>query len=270
MKKFSFLESEGEEKEMEMKQADDEKKDGVKVDHADAEQDKALFAKLIKDYLGKEDADEMEMEMAKQAYQAHKEAGMETEAAMEAAGKHLKMAAEIGKKMHQAMQSKEEKKEGEGEKETEAEGEAEKKETEGEGEKEAEDEAKESECKDEEDEKKEAQSLPASVKKEAARVVKLSGEVAKLREALKTYELKDYLEAKLRKSGESNACTKLFREALGKPRSEKHIDETWNTFIKAYKAGAEEVGSDDVFFLEKQSHRGSEGKKVSFADCLDS
>lgn len=261
--KFNFFEADDEKKEM--KQADEEKPaaDGVKADHSDEEQDKALFAKMIKQYLGKENPDEMECEMAKQAYQAHKEKGMEDEAAMEAAGKHLQMAAEIGKKMHQAMQKGEaEKKEGD-------EGEEKKEDEKKEDEKSEADEKKEA-AEDECGDKKEAQSLPKGLKKEAdVTVAKLSGEVAKLRESLKQYELKDYLDSKLKKSGESNACTKLFREALGKPRSQQHVDETWNTFIKAYKAGAEEVGSDDVMFLEKQSRNSNSAGKGSFADCLE-
>lgn len=252
---MKFFESEDEK---EMKQADGEKPaDAPKADHSDEEQDKELFAQLIKQYLGKEEPDAMECEMAKQAYQAHKEKGMEDEAAMEAAGKHLQMAAEIGKKMHQAMEAKEEKTESE-----------EKTEDECGDKKEAENEKMESE-----DEKKEAsQQAPDKMnpgKKEAAAVAKLSGEVAKLRESLKQYEMKDYLESKLKKSGETNTCTKLFREALGKPRSKQHIDETWSTFIKAYKAGAEEVGSDDVLLMEKQSYRSRGTQKGSFSDCLE-
>lgn len=260
-----FKESEDEK---EMHQADDEapKKDAPKADHADEDQDKELFAKMIKQYLGKEEPDEMECEMAKQAYQTHKEKGMEHEAAMEAAGKHLQMAAEIGKKMHQAMQSKEEKHEASEDESKEGEKhEGEKKEDESEAE-------DEGECKEKQASPDQLKPGKKEKKKEADVVAKLSGEVAKLRESVKVYELKDYLESKLRKSGQSNACTKLFREALGKPRSIQHIDETWNTFIKAFKAGAEEVGSsDDALFVEKNTYRsnGESKQKAHFADCLD-
>jgi hypothetical protein len=237
---------------------------GATPDHADEDQDKALFAKMIKQYLGKDDADESEMEIAKHAYQAHKEKGLGDQEAYEAAGTHIKMAAEIGKKMHQAkMKASESESEGEGE----SEGECKQSEDEGESESEGESEG--------ESEKHESQKLPPGVtpgkkekKHEAASVAKLAGEVAKLRESLKSYEIKDYLEAKLKKSGESNSCTKLFREALGKPRSIQHIDETWNTFIKAYKAGAKEVDSENVFFMEKNTYRDDGVEKKSFVDCL--
>lgn len=236
---------------------------GATPDHADEDQDKALFAKMIKQYLGKDDADETEMEMAKQAYQCHKESGMKHDDAMEAAGNHLKMAAAIGKKMHQAMMKASEKKENEGE------GEVEKHESEGE----AEHEKHESES--ETEKHKEAQPAPDQLspgkkekKHESASLAQLAGENAKLKESLKAFELKEHLESKLKKSGESNQCTKLFREALGKPRSMQHIDETWNTFIKAYKAGAEEVGSDDALFTEKNAYRSESTGRKSLADCL--
>lgn len=250
--------------------------DGAKADHEDADQDKALFAKMIKQYLGKDDADETEVEMAKQAYQAHKEAGMKHDEAMEGAGKHLKMAAEIGKKMHQAMMKASEKKEAEGESEAEKhEKHHEKAEHEGEAEHESEAEGEAEAEKHEKHEKHEKQMSPDQLKAgkkekkhESASVALLAGEVAKLRESVKHYEMKDYLDSKLRKSGESNQCTKLFREALGKPRSAQHIDETWNTFIKAYKAGAEEVGSDDALFTEKNAYRNDSAGKKSLSDCI--
>lgn len=218
--------------------------DGASADHADADQDKALFAKMIKQYLGKDDADHDEMEMAKHAYDAHKEAGMEGHEAYEAAGKHLKMAMAIGKKMAQCKQA---------ESETEAE-------------------AHESESESETMEA-EKQSPPPnpheSRKKESMQVAKLAGEIAKMRESLKQYELRDYLDAKMKNSGESNTVTKKFREALGNPRSKEQIDSTWNVFIKAYKAGAEEVSdASDMLFMEKNARRESESSGMSFTDCL--
>jgi hypothetical protein len=217
--------------------------DGATPDHADAAQDQALFAKMIKQYLGK-DGDQEEMQMAQHAYQAHREHGMEHDEAYEAAGKHLQMAMEIGKKMAQAHQA-----------ESEGESESETQESESEG------------------EAQEAQTPPPNPhegKKESMRVAKLAGEVAQMRESLKRYELRDYLDDKLKNSGESNAVTKKFREALGVAKSKEHIDSTWKVFVKAYKAGTEEVSeSDGALFLEKNTRReNSEGAGIAFAGCL--
>lgn len=224
---------------------------GASADHADADQDKQLFAQMVKQYLGKDDADEAEMEMSKHAYQAHREGGMEHDEAYEAAGKHLAMAAAIGKKMHQAMEGKE-KHEGESEESHESEKEHE------EG---------DPDCKDKGDDKDKE---PKEKKESAAKIAKLSGENAKLRESLKAFELRDHLESKLKESKVSNQVTKLFRETLGKPKSVSHIDDTWNMFIKAFKAGAEEVSSDsESFFVEKSTYRTeSTEKKDSMEDCL--
>lgn len=216
--------------------------DGATPDHADAAQDEKLFAQMIKKYLGK-DAGELsaeEAEAAKCAVEAHKEAGMESNEAYEAAGKHMQMAMEVGKKMAQ--------------KQTES----------------HEGEAHEAEA---DDEKKEGQKSPDHLKsegkKESMKVAALSGEVAKLRESVRKYELRDYLDKKLSESGKSNIVTKKFRETLGLPKSKEQIDATWKIFISAYEAGAEEVGSsDDGFFGEKQTYRESSGSKKSFSDCL--
>lgn len=220
------------------------KPDGASPDHADADQDKALFAKMIKQYLGKDDASPEEMEAAKHAYEAHKEAGMEAHEAYEAAGKHLKMAMAIGKKMAQAHETHES--EAHETHESEAH------------------ENEESECND----KKEAEKNKE--KKESYRVAQLAGEVAKMRESIRRYELRDYLDAKLKACGESNGVTKKFREALGVPMSKKHIDDTWNVFMKAFKAGQEEVDAGtDAFFVEKNSRRETiSNDGSSFEGCL--
>lgn len=226
--------------------------DGATPDHADAEQDKALFAKMIKQYLGKDQADEDEMKMAKHAFECHREAGMEHSEAYEAAGKHLKMAMEIGKKMSQATEGKHE-------------GEA------------TESEADESESQEAEAEAEEAQTPPPSPKsqgkKESMTVIKLAGEIAKMRESLKQYEMRDYLEHKMKTCGKDNRVTKKFREALetlGGGKSKEQIDQTWKVFIKAFEAGSEEVGEQDsALFMEKNSYRQSNEKSgTDFSDCL--
>lgn len=246
-KKHPFLrESEG----MEKHEGEDglpSKSDGATPDHADADQDKALFAQMIKQYLGKDDASEQEMEMAQAAHEACKEAGMEGKEAMEAAGKHLQMAMAVGKKMSQ----KQSKKEGEHEAES----------HEAEGEKEA----------------MEAQTPPpnpksSGAKKESMELMQLTGEVARLTEIVKRSEAREYLDAKLAESGKSNLVTKKFREALGTPKSKEQIDNTWKVFVKAYEAGVEEFGpqSDGLLGEKNTSIRESAAKTKtsSMKDCL--
>jgi hypothetical protein len=244
-----------EKKEMEKKESQEEptpadKKDGdpsdgATEDHADADQDKALFAKMIKQYLGDDHADNAEaMEMGKHAYEHHTSEGMEHEAAYEAAGKHLQTAMAIGKKMSQH------------EKET-----------------------TESTEKNEEatEKSEEAQSLPPGLdgkkKMESKRnfereLIKANGDIAKLREDLKKYEMRDYLDKKLSESKKPVQATKKFREALGAPRSKEHIDSAYKIFMAAYEAGSE--GSTDSYyaFTEKTQIKESEKSSGSYSDCL--
>lgn len=227
----------------------------AKPDHADEEQDKELFAKMIKQYLGKDDADEEEMEMAKHAYDAHKEGGMEHEAAMEAAGQHLKMAMAIGKKMS----DKGEKPCDEAGMEKEAEEADDKKE-------------KPMPMEDEAAEKHHEKGMPAGImKKKESQVVQLSGEVARLRESLQKIEIKEHLEKKMKESGRSNTFTKIFRESIGTPKSKQHVDDMWKIFLKAADAGVEEVGVESESFLtEKSTYRESSAAagRVDMSACL--
>ena len=237
-------------------------------DHADAAQDQELFAKMIQQYMGKDQPDAEEMEAAKNAYEAHRETGMEHNEAYEAAGKHLKMAMAIGKKMSQAHEA-------ENESESESEHESETEESENE---ESESESHH-EATDAPPAKPGKKGTPSPTgdsmekKKEAMAVIKLSGEVATLRESLKRYELRDHLDKKLKESGKSNAFTKKFREALGVPKSVGQIDEMWRIFLSAADAGAEEVGgSEEGFMTEKNGYRESNGSalngKFDVSDCL--
>ena len=246
--------------------------DGADATHADADQDKALFAQMIKQYMG-DDADDQDPdshEFAKQSYQAHREMGMEHESAVEAAGNHMKMAMNIGKKMHQAHQCKQAEAgmEGhEGEAHHEMEGEAHEADPAtttspapaGGGKK-----ALPSNVK--------VPSTPPPANKESARVIQLLGEISRLKESLKKYEMEKYLDKKLSESGRSKDVTKKFREALGVARSKDHIDSAYKLFMTgADTAGA--VGSDDFasfFYTEKPHfHESNKVAEGSLADCME-
>jgi len=240
---------EGDKKEMEKKEADM---------HKDEEQDKALIKKMVKQYLGDDHEDSEEAEaMAKEAYEAHKEDGMEGEEAYEAAGKHLKMAMKIGKKMAA-------KKEGEcGDEEKPAK----KEEAKAEADEKAEEMAKEADEKAEE--KKEAEKAKESAQTD---LIKANAEIARLRESIKKTELKEYLEKKMVESKKPVSVTKKFREALGVAKSKEHIDNCWDLFVKAYDAGSEDAEDGPFVFTEKNSARTTEeiaeGKLTDLSGCL--
>jgi len=248
------------ESEMEKKEAVEKKEAAPAVEaqpeHKDEQQDKELFARMIKQYLGDEaDHEDGEtVEMAKHAYEAYHSEGMDETAAYEAAGKHLQMAMKIGKGLAAKKEADPEKPEDEGKKE------------------EPKEEKKEAEEKQEAKEADECKEGEAHETKESEKVLKLTAEVAKLREALKTYELKDYLDKKLMESKKPVAVTKKFREALGSPKSKEQIDTSYKMFMAAFEAKEEEASEVTGFvFTEKQpTFKESEGENTmgSFSDCL--
>jgi hypothetical protein len=67
--------------------------------HGDETQDMELIKKMLKDYLGDEDAENVEAcEAAKKAFEAYKEMGKESEEAMKCAGEAMKLAKHMAAK----------------------------------------------------------------------------------------------------------------------------------------------------------------------------
>lgn len=211
--------------------------------HDDADQDKALFAKMIKQYLGDDhEGDEEVMKMAKHAYQAHREDGMEHEAAYEAAGKHLKMAMNIGKKMAQDGEAHEAK----------------------------EDEAmKQDESKMKQEEAKEEEAKKESAASHCRNCITLAAQLSKAKESIRTIELNQYLEKKCQESKLPVKVTKEARTVLGTPKSKEHIDTVLDTFKRVHQSALEDAGSDSWFLPEKQPlvESASKSKIGSFSDC---
>lgn len=248
-------------KEMEKKEAGLEKEaeahegeDPSASDHADADQDKETFAAMIKQYLGDDHTDNGEaMEMGKHAYEANVEAGMEHEAALEGAGKHLQMAAAIGKKMSAKQAAPAE---AGMEKES-----TETKESDDEGE-----EKPEAPVSNDPKKKVEIERHYESAKKE---ILSLKGELAKKDQILNKYALKDYIDKKLHESGEANGLTKKFRESLTSMKSKEQIDSEFKAFMKGAQAAAECHDSVGYSFMEKSSIiTQSKKEESSFSDCL--
>lgn len=245
-----------------------QKTDGAPDDHADAQQDMSLFKQMIQQYLG-DSADSEDPEtaqMAQDAYEAHKEAGMEHKEAYEGAGNHLKMAMAIGKKMQQKQSEKEA-----------HEAAAESEESE-ESHSEAGDVGAGPEMSKKGKGLPSAPGLPSgsgAAKESAAsykaKLIQALGECARLRESLKKYELKGYLDKKLSESKRSVQVTKTFREALGMPKSKEQIDHAYKLFMTGADVGSEAADSFESFvFTEKNSFKESDkGTEGSFADCIE-
>lgn len=232
-------------------------------DHADAAQDVALFKKMIGQYLGNDSGvdEEEAMKMAQHAHEHFMKQGMEAHEAYEAAGNHLKAAAAIGKSMQG----------GEEEEEEEA------------HEAEEHEEAQESEEHEEAGDgdgappaapaKGKGKGAPPMAQESRKEMIKLKAEVASLRESNRRIETARYLDKKLASADASPEFLKAFREALGKPRSIAHIEETWSVFCKAREAALSEGGEEEETILGENSsgrfrESGGGAEVISLKDCV--
>lgn len=233
--------------------------------HDDEEQDRALFAQMMKQYLG-DDKEEKEagavpaeapahedagmeahheamMKMAHEAREAYEGMGYSKENAMHAAGHAMRLAKHMAAK--------------EAHKETGGAHDA--------------------------DQGKINKVQPASpppgtgpapkdtaAKAESAKPMTLAAENAVLKERLKKHEVNEHLEKTLRESGMPYNMTKTFREALGTPKSTTEIDLAWKMFKEAAKAQIGGEAKIDFPFLESRATQPQTNNKsaVSFSDCL--
>jgi len=216
---------------------------GAQPDHADAEQDTALFKQLVSEYLGADHGSDEEeaMQLAKHAYESCREDGMDHDTAMKQAGSHLKMAHSIGKRMKQGAPMESEPKEGE--------------------------------CNKEDDAAPDA-TTGASNNMESMRktILKLTAENLKLKESINKYEIADHIEKLMTEKKYPSALTKRFRESLGPVKSKDEVNKYWKYFLAAREGVDEEVTNDfsDCIVLEKTTGSKSSGAAGSqgYGDCI--
>lgn len=237
--------------------------DGATPTHADADQDIALFKQLIAQYLGGEDGQGAEgvnhedaMMMAKHAYEASREAGMDHEASMHQAGNHIKMAHEVGKRMSQCKQSEAfpgGKPPAHAAPAPAASGHAAA--------------APVPPGNPEAMPKKQIEKYYEAMRKD---ILRLNAENFKLKESLNKFELIGHIEKRMTEKKYPSALTKRFRESLGPVKSKEEIDRYWKYFLAARgdESSEEVAGYSDCLMLEKGSRSsGAEGSS-GFGDCL--
>lgn len=99
--------------------------------------------------------------------------------------------------------------------------------------------------------------------------VKLVAEVARLKQVVESYELKEAVETGLRESKLPMAATKKFRETCLKGvKTSKEFQEKLAVFKEAFSLGGEADTSGFVFGAEKQGIAGGEGG-FSAAECVE-
>ena len=283
------------------------KEGGADADHADADQDKKLIAKMINDALGdkakglsKEETEALH-QLGKQAMSAHKEMGKKDEEAYKCAGDALALAHHLGKKKkgedEETDESEDEDKkvakdddeggdkpeesedEGESEgEESEDEGESEGEEDESEDEKESEDESesesedeKESEDESESEGKKESNREPDWKK----RCLEAEGRLAALRGTARKASLDGYIDKKLKESKLPSADTKHFRKEFGPFKSQDQFDREFKIFLEAVKRTKNSTDDLDWGVMMERATTSEDGDRTGssdeagFNDCAD-
>lgn len=216
--------------------------------HDDEEQDAALIKKMLSEYLG-DGAEENEEAFgrAKESYEAYKEMGMEKEEAMKQAGQVMKLAKHMAsKKQMQADADAEDKKA-----------------------------ADEKECGDQKEgfgDKPAPDADAKDDKKESAKIAKLTGEITRLKEANRKFEIGTLLDTKLAALKESRRVTDKIRELIGEAKSEAHIDSVIKSFMGGYgvvrESKATAINFSDAIMIEKNT-KPAGTKATSFGDCVN-
>lgn len=196
--------------------------------HDDAGKDKELISKMLKKHLGDTADDAEVMKHAHEAYEAYKEMGYEDAEAMKCAGHAIKLAKHMASKTVPEEQTP---------------GKA--------------DAMPGKEAEKHEDEKKESASL-----------LKAKGEILRLKESLKKYELTEILDKKLAALKESRKVTDLIRNSIKSLKSEAQIDEAISLIMEGYKMRTEDVlqSFGEPMMTEKNTAIESETVK-GFGDC---
>lgn len=223
--------------------------------HADVAQDKALIKKMLDEYVGKgegeEDHPEEMYQAAHEAFGAAKGDGMNEEEAMKCAGHAMRMAKILNAKKAKEAEC---------------------------GESEAEAQESESESDKKESEAKEAETKESAKKIKAleAKVTKLEGENAGLKDKLGTLELADAIDAMLRESKLPMAATKKFRESIKDLKTKSEVEARFKAFREGYELSRGGEANSD-FGLSVQPEKGatlveseSDGNTIGdFGDCVE-
>lgn len=224
--------------------------DGGDADHPDAAQDEQLVKKMLDKYLGKPDHSEDDHAMAKEAMKHAMEMGLEGDEAMKCAGYNMKMAKHM-----------------QGKQPAESEGEAHHESGE-----QPEQKAKPKAVGDAgkiHDQHSEAEEKKEGKQKESSKgdgMVKMAGELARLRQELDAMKLKEHVEVSLKESKLPMSATKKFRECIKDVKTSREIDEKLKTFKEAFALGGEAEGKGWVLGVE----RGTTSEAgTSFADCVE-
>jgi hypothetical protein len=237
-------------------ESEEPKKDEVKKEasqqeqHDDEKQDAELIKSMLKKYVGGGDEggelDESDVALAKEMYYAAKEMGYEGEECEKAAGAAMKMTKHLAAKKAESLKKESEEKPGDEKKEAATEEAA----------------AHPAEAADPAAETKEA----ASTDPRDTKILELTARLGTAESELRDIKLVAHVDRKCKESGLPNSLTTKFKEALGKPKTEKEIDDKLKLFVETVDlARKESTSSGLILGVEKV---GETPRNVDFNDCL--
>lgn len=208
-----------------------------------ADKDRELVQKMLSQYLGDGHSEET-IKLAHEAYQSAKDMGMDEAEAMKCAGYSMKLAKHMASK-HQQDPAKN-----------------------GNGDVAQNPPQPDPKAAPAGPAATEAEKIEKEKKESEAKIISLTAENTKLREAQKKADVEKFLDKTLRESGLSMAYTKRFRDVVKDPKSEKEITEKFTLFKEALSVSGEADGLGFVLGAEKADAGGGTGSK-SFADCVE-
>lgn len=240
---------EADQKEADAITGDDQSKDV----HADAAQDEELIKKMIAKYMGDGEVSSEEAAIVKEAYEAHKEMGLEAEEAGAKACEYLKASKHMAAKREAAAA-----------KEASA------------GSEDGQDDEKDEQDKQEESCGKESSVKESAQKSEIEKLreenAKLKGETAAFKEAQRKGALASHIEKVCKESKLHNTVTADFKKLVESAKSVEEVDKAWKIFHEGYrarKAGSEGLDfSGMVVDVEKTSFTESVGGGINFGSCV--
>jgi hypothetical protein len=246
-------------------------KEGAGGEQGDANKDAALIKKMLDQYVGEEDHSEETMALGKEAYEAALEMSEGDEGkAVEMAGHALKMSKHMAsKKAAEAADAADKDGDKDGDKDSKG------KDADAATEASTESETAEADATTESEDDKDGKTKESeqTIKALEAKVTKLSGENAALKESIKKIEVDKHLDKVLRESGLPMAATKKFRESLGSAKTEKEIDEKFSIFKEAYGLRGGEADGAEGFMIQiektanlRESDEG--GEAFDFSGCV--
>lgn len=230
--------------------------------HDDAAQDMELFRQMLAKHKadGDEDFTDEECAIAKEAYEAHKEMGLEAEAAESEAVKYLKATKHMASKRDAQEAAAEDTSAGSEDGADDKEDDKEKP-------------AQEAMTESATGKKKSTASEETELEKIRAENIRLTGELAAFKESDKKKSVSSHIEKLCKESKMTQTVTASFKKLVEKSKSVEEVDKAWGIFQEGFRAKKSSSAEGELDFgqmlIESEKSDYSTGKKdaIDFGSC---